>query len=338
MMPVPTPVRVTFYLVLMRLLVLGGTAFVGRELVAAAIAGGHEVVLFNRGRTNSGIFPEAEHVHGDRDGDLAALEGRTFDAAIDFCGYVPRVVRASAELLAGGVDSYIFVSSISVYADAPLLSEESPVQELFEPETEDVMAHYGALKAACEAEIERALPGRTLVIRPGLVVGAHDYTGRFSYWPRRVAAGGEVLAPGSSEARVWVIDARDLGEWMLRMVEAGATGVFNAVGPAEPLRFGELLEQCRAVSGSNAEVTWVDEDFLIRQEVAPWTELPLWLPADDAHPDIDISRARAAGLTFRPIADTIRAVLEDDEPPTREAGLDPGRERSLLADWHAEAD
>jgi 2'-hydroxyisoflavone reductase len=335
MMPVAATARASFYLPLMRLLVLGGTAFVGRHFVAAAIDGGHDVTLFTRGLTNAGLFPQAEHVQGDRDGDLAELEGRRFDAAIDVCGYLPRVVRASAELLAPVVERYLFVSSISVYDDAPRLSEDSPVQQPPEPASEDIQAHYGALKAACETEVERALPGRTLVVRPGLVAGAHDYTGRFGYWPRRIAAGGEVLAPGSPEARVWVIDARDLGEWMLRMVEAQATGVFNAVGPPAPLRFGGLLEECRTIAGSDAELTWVDEAFLDARDVQPWTELPLWLPAADPHPEMDISRALGVGLTFRPIADTIRAVLADDEPPTGNAGLDPDRERTLLAEWHA---
>ena len=318
----------------MRLLVLGGTAFVGRHFTAAALAGGHQVTLFTRGRTNSSLFPDAEHLQGDRDGGLDGLQGRSFDTAIDLSGYLPRVVRASAELLAGSVDRYVFVSSISVYDDAPRITEASPVQQLTDPGSEEVMAHYGALKALCEDEAQAAFPGRALVIRPGLIVGAHDYTGRFSYWPRRVAAGGEVLAPGSPGARVWVIDARDLGEWMLRMVEANATGVFNAVGPDYPLAFGKLLDECRAVSGSDAEVTWVDEEFLLGREVAPWTELPLWLPASDPHPEVDISRAVAAGLTFRPVGDTIRAVLADEEPPTREVGLDSARERDLLAEWH----
>jgi 2'-hydroxyisoflavone reductase len=319
----------------MRLLVLGGTAFVGRHFVSAALAGGHEVTLFTRGTTNDALFPEAEHLRGDRDGGLDTLAGLTFDVAVDYSGYLPRVVRASARLLAGSVERYVFVSSISVYDDAALITEASPVQQLSEPGSEEVAAHYGALKALCEAEVEAALPGRALVIRPGLIVGTHDYTGRFSYWPRRVARGGEVLAPVSPEVRIWVIDARDLGEWMLRMVEAKATGVFNTVGPDYPLRFGELLDQSGAISGSDAQITWVDEEFLARHEVAAWTDLPLWLPASDPHPEVNVSRAIAAGLTFRPIGDTIRAVLADHEPPTREAGLDPERERKLLAAWNA---
>jgi 2'-hydroxyisoflavone reductase len=318
----------------MRLLVLGGTAFVGRHFVSAALDGGHEVTLFTRGRTNGDLFVEAEHLQGDRDGGLGGLEGRTFDTAVDLSGYLPRVVRASARLLAERVDRYVFVSSISVYDDAPRLTETSPVQHLTEPGSEDVAAHYGALKALCEEEVEAAFPGRALVIRPGLIVGARDYTGRFSYWPRRIAAGGEVLAPGSPAARVWVIDGSDLAAWMLRMAEADATGVFNADGPDYPLTFGELLDQCRSISGSGAELTWVDEGFLISREVAPWTELPVWLPASDPHPEVDVSHAIAAGLTFRPIADTIRDVLADEEPPTREAGLAPERERELLAEWH----
>jgi 2'-hydroxyisoflavone reductase len=319
----------------MRVLVLGGTAFVGRHFVEAALEQEHEVTLFSRGRTNPDLFPGVERLQGDRGSDLSLLEGREFDAVVDTSGYLPRLVRASAGLLADSVERYVFVSSISVYEDAPLLTEHSPLQPPPEPESEDISLHYGALKALCERDVEAALPGRALIVRPGLVVGSHDYTGRFSYWPRRIAAGGEVLAPGSPEARVWVIDARDLGEWMVRMVEDRSTGVYNAVGPAQPLTLARLLEECRAATGSDVEPTWVDETFLLEHGVVPWTELPLWLPAaEGGHSQIDISRASAAGLTFRPIADTIRDVLADDEPPIGTAGLAPGREQALLAEWH----
>jgi 2'-hydroxyisoflavone reductase len=329
-----------------RLLILGGTAFIGRHLVEAALARGHDVTLFTRGRTNPGLFPEVEHLTGDREVDLSPLEGRTFDAALDTCGYVPRVVRASAGLLADRIERYVFVSSISVYVDAPVLTETTPTQPAPDPASEDIGAYYGPLKALCEQAAEAALPGRTLVIRPGLVVGSHDYTGRFSYWPKRVAEGGDVLAPGRPETRVWLIDARDLAEWTIRLVEAQATGVLNAVGPRAPLSFGELLEQCRRITGSGARFTWVGDDFLLHHSVVPYTELPLWVPdMDGGYPEIDLARAVAAGLEFRPIADTIRVVLADGGfdagtagafgLPRRPAGLEPERERALLADWHA---
>ena len=228
----------------------------------------------------------------------------------------------------------MFVSSISVYDDADVLTEETPLRIAEDPETEDVGADYGALKALCEQAAEAALPGRTLIIRPGLVVGPHDYTGRFSYWPRRVAEGGEVLAPGRPEERVWLIDVRDLAEWTIRMAETRAAGIFNAAGPAEPLAFGALLDECRAITGSDARFTWVDDAFLLAQDVAPYTDLPLWLPdAVGGYPEIDFARATAAGLTLRPIGETIRAVLGDDGfdagtagafgLPRRPAGLDP---------------
>jgi len=332
----------------MRLLVLGGTAFVGRHLVQAALDRGHEVTMFTRGRTNPGLFPEVERLTGDREGDLSPLSGREFEVAIDTSGYVPRVVRASAGLLAGSIESYVFVSSISVYDDADVLTEETPLRIAEDPDTDDVGANYGALKALCEQAAETALPGRTLIIRPGLVVGPHDYTGRFSYWPRRVAEGGEVLAPGSPEERVWLIDVRDLAEWTIRMAETRAAGIFNAAGPAEALSFGALLDECRAITGSDARFTWVDDAFLLAEDVAPYTDLPLWLPdAVGGYPEIDVARATAAGLTLRPIGETIRAVLGDGGfdagtagafgLPRRPAGLDPARERELLSGWRAVA-
>ncbi len=332
----------------MRLLVLGGTAFLGRRLVRAAVDRGHEVTTFTRGQTNPDLFPEVERLTGDREDDLSALSGREFDVAIDTSGYLPRVVRASAELLAGSIESYVFVSSISVYEDADRLTEETPLQSAVDPDIEDVGAHYGALKALCEQVAEAALPGRTLIIRPGLVAGPHDYTGRFSYWPRRVEEGGEVLAPGSPEALVWVIDVRDLADWTIRMAERRATGIYNAAGPSSALTIGELLEECRTITGSGARFTWADDGFLLAHGVAPYTELPLWLPAEaGGYPRIDFARATAAGLTHRPIGDTIRAVLGEGESgavpvdafglPRRPAGLEPARERELLDAWHATA-
>jgi 2'-hydroxyisoflavone reductase len=326
-----------------RLLVLGGTAFIGRRLVDAALERGHDVSILTRGRTNPGIFPEVEHLVGDRETDLSALEGRSFDVAIDTSGYVPRVVRSSTALLAGAVERYVFVSSISVYSEAAVLTEKTAVQEAPEPESEDVGSYYGPLKALCESEVTSTFTGRALVIRPGLVVGRDDYTGRFGYWPRRVAEGGEVLAPGRPETRIWLIDARDLAEWIVRLVEQGANGVFNATGPVEPLTFGTLLDECKAISGSDARFAWADDDFLLRHGVAPYIELPLWVPdLDGGYPEVDVSRAVAAGLTFRPIGETIRDVLDGEGfdartagsfgLPRRPAGLDPGREIELLAD------
>ena len=332
----------------MRLLILGGTAFLGRELVVAALAAGHELTLFTRGHTNPGLFrgvesSGVEHLLGDRESDLSPLRGREFDAVVDTSGYLPSVVRASAELLAGHACRYLFVSTISVYEDAPVLTEETPNRRPDDPESRDLNRDYGGLKKLCEEAVEKAFPDGSIVVRPGLIVGAHDYSGRFGYWPRRVARGGEVLAPGRPETHVWLIDVRDLAEWTIRLLEDGATGVFNAAGPPSPLTMGELLGACRTSSGSDARFTWVEDAFLVERGIVPYTELPLWIPGgDDAYPAIDTSRARAAGLTFRSIGDTIRAVLADDEAPSPapgfgwkrpEAGLDPDRERALLDEW-----
>lgn len=331
----------------MRLLVLGGTVFLGRHVVAAALARGHEVTLFNRGRHNPELFPAVEKLRGDRAGDLAALRGRRWDAVVDTSGELPQVVRSSAELLADAVERYAFASSISVYADLsrPGVDERAPVGRLEDETVEEVTgATYGPLKARCEEAVERALPGRALVIRPGLIVGPHDPTERFTYWPRRVARGGAVLAPGRPERGVQLIDVRDLAEWIVRAVEERLAGRFNATGPAEPLPMAALLDACRRVSGSDARFVWVDERFLLARGVAPWTELPLWVPET---PDragflaVDCRRAIAAGLTFRPVDETVRATLAWDRerapgsvPPG--VGLAPEREEELLRAWRTE--
>ena len=329
----------------MQLLLLGGTAFLGRAVVEAAVAAGHEPTLFTRGRTNPDLFPGVEHLVGDRESELSLLRNREFDAVIDTSGYFPSVVRAAAELLAGRVGLYVFVSTISVYEDAPALTETTATRRPADPESRDLNREYGGLKTLCEEAVTSAFPEAALIVRPGLIVGAHDYSGRFSYWPRRVARGGEVLAPGRPETRIWLIDARDLAEWTIRLAEAGTTGVFNAAGPGEPLTMGRLLAECRAATAADARFTWVDDEFLVEHEVVPYSELPLWVPGgDDGYPTIDISRATASGLTFRPIEETIRAVLAEADAPgetglfgwTRPpAGLDPDLERRLLDEWRA---
>ena len=233
----------------MNLLILGGTIFLGRYLVEAALARGHQVTLFNRGQHNSELYPDVEKLRGDRDGGLDVLRGRRWDAVVDTSGYVPRVVRASAELLADAVEHYTFISSISVYPHfrSVGLDESAPVGTLDDPTVEEITGEsYGPLKALCEQAVEQALPGRTLVIRPGLIVGPHDYSDRFTYWVRRVAQGGELLAPAHPDWHTQIIDVRDLAEWTLRMVERRQTGVYNATGPEYDLTFGQLLETCRS--------------------------------------------------------------------------------------------
>ncbi len=337
----------------MKLLILGGTMFLGRHLVEAALGRGHVVTLFNRGRHNPELFPEVEKLRGDRDGNLDALRGRRWDAVIDTCGYVPRLVRDSAELLADASNLYVFISSISVYPDhSQPVDETSKVGTLENESVEEITGEtYGPLKVLSEQAAEKAMPGRVLVIRPGLIVGPDDKTVRFSYWTARVARGGEVLAPGSPDKQIQLIDSRDLAEWTVRMAEEFRTGVYNANGPDYRLTMGRFLEECRSLSGSDARLTWVDEKFLLERGVEAWSELPLWV-ADDDEPHRyflanNIDKALASGLTFRPLADTIRDTLAwqkhnevttNDKPgvPVPNLTLKPERERDLLEDWRKE--
>ncbi len=319
----------------MRLLVLGGTKFLGRHAVDATLAAGHEVTLFTRGQTHPELFPEAEHLRGDRDGGLGALEGRSWDGVVDTSGFVPRIVQQSAELLRDSVQRYVFVSSISVYDDfsAPV-DESSPVAELDDPSSEEVLEHYGALKAACEEIVEEAYGDRSARVRAGLIAGPYDATDRFTYWPRRIAAGGDVLCPGYPGAPVQFVDVRDLGAWLVKLALEGPGGVFNATGPAEPLSFVELLDRMRTTIGSDANLVWTDEQRILAADVQPWTELPLWLPGSE-HAGMaraDISRALAAGLTFRPLEETIADTLAWDRTvPGDRPTLRPEREQEILA-------
>jgi 2'-hydroxyisoflavone reductase len=318
-----------------RLLVLGGPRFLGRGLADAALAGGHELTFFNRGRTNAELYPEVERIVGDRSEGLGVLAGREWDAVIDTCGYLPSVVRASAEALSGS-GLYCFVSSISVYADFSVpASEESPVAELGDlPDDEITGETYGPLKALCEEAVRDVVGDRTLVVRPGLIVGPHDPTGRFTYWPHRVARGGEVLAPGPPERPTQVIDVRDLADWTVALCERGASGTYNATHPG--VSFAELLETCRDVTGTDASTTWVTDAFLLEEGVGQWMELPLWLadPALAAADRVDVGRALAAGLTFRPLAETVQGTLEL-ATTVEGVGLTAEREAGLLAAWHA---
>jgi 2'-hydroxyisoflavone reductase len=336
----------------MKLLVIGGTRFVGRHFVTAALARGHEVTLFNRGTTQS---PAAvETIHGDRHSDLDKLRGRRWDVVFDTCGLLPRAVRASAEALREVVDSYVFVSSQSVYADVsrPGVNETAPLETLtpeqldkanaIDPATASAASYgdmYGGLKVLCEQAAEEVLPGRVLVLRPGLIVGPYDYTDRFTYWVARVERGGEVLAPGRPERHVQFIDARDLGAWTVSMIEEKQVGVYNCNGVPGVLTMSSLLHECKNVSGSDASFTWVDEVFLLREQVAAWSELPLWLPesADGLQGFMFVSSNKAieAGLTFRALTETIADTLswyqttQSDEK--MKAGLNPERERTLLS-------
>ena len=245
----------------MKLLVLGGTKFLGRHAVDAALADGHDVTIFTRGQTNPELFPEVEHLQGDRDGDLDALSGGTWDGVVDTSGYVPRIVRQSAELLRDRVGRYVFVSSISVYDDfSEPLTEASPVAELEDPATEEIMENYGALKAACERVVEEIYGDRSARVRAGLIVGPYDPTDRFTYWPRRIALGGEVLGPGDPDAPVQFIDARDLAAWLVQArARRPRRHVQRDRARAQPLTFRQLLDDMRETIGSDADVVWVDE-------------------------------------------------------------------------------
>ena len=333
----------------MKILILGGTRFLGRFLTQAAIDQGHEVTLFNRGKENPEIFPEAEKLIGDRNGELAALEGRTWDAVIDTCGFLPQVVRQSAELLAGNAGHYTFISSASVYDELqnPGIDEQHAVRQLPRAEAERMAQegaeppgneYYGELKFLCEREVEKQFPGSALIIRPGLIVGPHDVTGRFSYWVNRVAQGGEVLAPGRKDRQIQLIDVRDLAEWILRMVEQQASGVFNAAGPGHPLTMDAFLATCREALSSSAQFVWMDDEFLMANDVGYWMELPLWIPDSenlDGFMAMSIDKALAHGLGFRPLTETIRATHESQQEKGRAgtAGLDKGKEQRLLASW-----
>jgi 2'-hydroxyisoflavone reductase len=318
-----------------KLLVLGGTKFLGRHAVDAALAAGHDVTIFTRGQTNPELFPNIEHLVGDRDGDLGALADHTWDGVVDTSGYVPRVVRQSAELLRNAVGRYVFVSSISVYADfSRPVDESTAVAELDDPSSEEIVEHYGALKAACETVIEQIYGDRGASVRAGLIVGPYDPTDRFTYWPRRVAAGGDVLAPGDPAAPVQFVDARDLAAWLVKLALEGPGGVFNATGPAEPLAFAELLDRARTAIGSDANFVWTPDRPILDAGVEAWTELPLWLPGDDyaGMARADTRRARDAGLRFRPLEETVTDTLAWDR--TVEGGrptLTREKEQELLA-------
>lgn len=328
----------------MEILVLGGTRFVGRAIVDAALARGHGVTLFNRGSHPGAVPAGVRAIVGDRGGDLAGLRDDRWDACVDVSGYLPRQVRASAELLAEHVEHYTFVSTISVYADYARtgMDERAAVQEPPEPEPEELeMELYGALKVGCERAAEAAQPGRTLIVRPGLIVGPHDYMDRFPFWVRTIAAGGEVLAPGDPERQVQWIDVRDLAGWIVRLAEQRRTGTFNATGPAAPATMRELLEAIRAGVGSEARLTWVSDEFLEREEVGPWEEMPFWVPpAFVGMLAVDASRGVESGLTFRPAAvsaaDTLEWLRGGRPEPDVAAGLSPERQRELLAAWHTE--
>ncbi len=337
----------------MKILIIGGTKFLGRHLTHAALQRRHEVTLFNRGKKYSGEKIEnVEQIHGDRNADLEKLANRSWDVCIDTCGYLPQSVKASAEFLRDAVKRYIFVSSISAYANfrQPDFDETAPLAELTAEQREKfekidpkgdltgaVLGEmYGALKVLCEREAEKMFPNRTLIVRPGLIVGEFDFTDRFSYWVMRIARGGTILAPGSPDRFVQFIDAHDLADWMIKMAETGETGIFNATGKPFALTFGAFLQEIKQTTQSDAEFSWATEEFLKRENVAPWSEMPLYLHESDKNwqgfLSANVDRALEKGLKFRAFDETIRATLnwrKNIEDPLK-AGISAEKEKELL--------
>jgi 2'-hydroxyisoflavone reductase len=332
------------------ILMLGGTGFLGPRTVEAAIRRGHKVTLFNRGKTRPGLFPDLEKLHGDREkDDLKALEGRKWDAVVDTSANVPRWVKKAAAVLGANIGHYLYISSISVYADTskPGTDETAAVATIDDPTTEKIDGRtYGALKALTEKAAEAAMPGKVAVVRPGLIVGPDDPSDRFTYWPWRVSQGGEVLAPGSPDDPIQLIDVRDIGAFLVRLIEDRTLGVFNATGPDRTLTMGRTLEACKEADRSDATFTWVDAKFLEMQGVHPWSDMPAWVPsAGETAGFAKVSNARAlkAGLTFHPIVDTAKATLDwfrtlpEDRRSKLRAGLTRERETQVIAAWKARA-
>jgi len=337
----------------LRILILGGTGFIGPYQVQYALSRGHKITTFNRGKTHKNELPEGvEQLIGDRNGQLDALKNRRWDVVIDNPTTLPAWVRDVAQILKANVERYVFISTISVYGEvkqgvdesAPVAKYEGPdpYKETLEAMKAGGFKTYGPLKALSEKETEKWFPGKALIIRPGLIVGPHDETDRFTYWPVRVDRGGEVLAPGNPNDPVQFIDARDLAEWTIRMAENHETGIYNATGPAKPLGIGGMLDGIKQAEKSNATFTWVNEEFLAQQKVEPWSDMPVWTGKESGLARTNIGRALSIGLTFRPLADTARETLAwfkslpQDRQSKLRAGLTPEREAEVLSAWNKE--
>ncbi len=334
----------------LRILILGGTGFTGPYQVRYALSRSHKVTTFNRGKTHPGELPnEVEQLIGDRNGQLDALKDRQWDVAIDNPTTLPAWVRDAGQILKGNVGRYVFISTISVYADtskgvdetAPLAQYDGPdpYKETLEAMRASGYKTYGPLKALSEKEAEKWFPGKTLIIRPGLIVGPGDETDRFTYWTVRIDRGGEVLAPGTPTDPVQFIDARDLAEWTIRMGEKRGTRIYNATGPAKTLVIGDMLGGIKTALSSNTNFTWVTAEFLKQQNVQAWSDMPVWAGDETELARTNISRALAKGLTFRPLAETARDTLAwfKSQPQDRQshlrAGLTPEREAEVLSAW-----
>jgi len=331
----------------LRILILGGTGFIGPHQVRFALKRGHQLTLFNRGKTAPHLFPDLELRKGDRNDDLKSLETGEWDVVIDNPATLPRWVRQSAQLLKDRAKHYIFVSTLSVYSDNSIvgMDETAPVGILEDPTTEKVTGEtYGPLKALAEKEAQKAFPGRCTIVRPGLIVGPGDRSDRFTYWPVRIARGEEVLAPGNPADPTQIIDARDLAEWMIRMAEKSVGGVYNATGPWRPLSMAEMLYGIKAIVDRDVYFTWVDADFLETHGVRPWGHMTTWVPPKkgmEGFSRVDCSRALKEGLTFRPLAVTAQDTLSwyrtlpEEKRAKPRAGLPADKEAEVLAAWHS---
>lgn len=330
----------------MKILVLGGTKFLGYHIVNEAIKRNHEVTIFNRGISSDKAIPKEVNVlKGDRDGDLSALKDKSWDIIIDTSGYLPRVVKKSAELLVKSTELYVFVSTISVYQDFSKLKldESADVAKLKDYNIEEVTGEaYGPLKAQCEKEVKTIFPANSLIIRPGLIVGPDDYTDRFTYWPSRISLGGEVLVPSEPSSRkIQFIDVRDLALFILKLSEEKKTGTYNVTGPREELTFEQFIHICKKTTKSDARFTFIDEDFLENNNVTPWIEMPLYVQkkANMAGMlDVSIEKALSEGLSIRPLEDTINDTLQWDSQrgiseSERKAGLTREKEKVILENW-----
>jgi 2'-hydroxyisoflavone reductase len=334
------------------ILILGGTRFIGLHMTSLALERGHKVTFFNRGKTHTDRFPEIERIKGDRNGEIDGLKDRRWDVVIDDSGYVPRQARLTAELLAPNVRQYIFTSSISVYPSfsAPR-DEKSAVGKLPDETVEKVDGDtYGPLKALCEQAVEKAMPGRTLVIRPGLIVGPDDNTDRFTWWPARAARGGEFIAPGAARDPFQVIDVRDLAAFTINAAERNFTGTYNLVSNPNAFKFGELVDDCIAAANKQAKpaeaphATWISADFLEAQQVAAWSEMPVWLPPkgdEAAFAGTSNAAATAKGLKITPLRKTVDDTLAwhltrpAGERDKLKSGIAADKEAAVLAAWKA---
>ena len=325
----------------MNILIIGGTRFLGRHLVDSALARGHQVTLFNRGQTNPNLFPNIETIIGDREHDIEKLSDLTWDAVMDTCGNMPRIVHESAVGLERSVKRYVFISSISAYADESYgkigLTEDDPPAPLSDESDDNTPETYGPRKTRCEKYVQDVYKDRALIIRPGLIVGPNDPTDRFTYWPVRIAGGGDVLAPEKPEVPVQIIDVRDLADFIIMLLKINASGIYNATGPDYELTVGAMLETCKQVSGSDANFKWASVEFLKQNNVQEWIDMPVWIPDNEENAGfsrMDISKAVNAGLIFRPLADTIKDTLgwANSRPRDHEwhAGLKLEREQELL--------